>query len=77
MSLKEFIKSLGAEGLADYAARCNSTPAYISNHILHARKEPRKALREALSRESDGKVSHQEVLAHFGIADTASADTAA
>lgn len=73
MKLSDYIKSLSEDALASYAERCKSTPAYISNHILHARKEPRKLLREALSRASEGKVSHQEVLEHFGISNTESA----
>lgn len=67
MKLSDYIKSLSKDELEAYAARCSSSPAYISTHLFYARKEPRKALREALSRESQGNVSMQEVLEHFGI----------
>ena len=67
MNLAAYIKSLSEAELKDYAARCESTPAYISSHVYYARKEPRKALREALARESQGKVSMAEVLEHFGM----------
>jgi len=67
MRLFDFIKSLPSEELEAYATRCGTTKSYISIHILHARKEPRKQLREALARESLGNVSLQEVLEHFGM----------
>lgn len=68
MKLFDYIKSLDELQLEAYAIRCNAKPSYISSHILYARKEPRKLLREALYRESQGNVSLPEVLAHFGIA---------
>jgi hypothetical protein len=73
MKLSDYIRSLDQAALNSYAERCNSTPIYISTHLLHARKEPRKALREALSRESQGKVSMTEVLEHFGMSGQSSA----
>ncbi len=75
MKLSEYIKSLDSTGLESYAQRCNTSPAYIASHIFYARKEPRKALREALARESQGRVSLQEVLDHFGM--SADSDRAA
>ena len=73
MKLTEYIKSLSEDELKAYSDRCKSTPAYISSHIYYARKEPRKALREALSKESQGKVSSKDVLEHFGIGYTSAA----
>ncbi len=67
MKLSDYIRSLDQAALNGYAERCNSTPAYISSHVYYARREPRKALREALARESQGKVSMAEVLEHFGM----------
>lgn len=77
MKLDAYIKSLSDDDLKAFAERCESTVAYISNHVYYARKEPRKALREALSRESQGKVSPQEVLEHFGIGVNSSTASAA
>jgi hypothetical protein len=77
MKLGDYIKSLTDDELKAYARRCNSSAAYISGHIYYARKEPRKALREALSRESLGNVSPQEVLEHFGIGVESTTATAA
>ncbi|WP_020209011.1 hypothetical protein [Gilvimarinus chinensis] len=71
MKLRDYIKSLSEDERDDYARRCGTTPAYLQIHILPARKEPRKPLREALARESDGKVSLLEVLEHFGMAQAA------
>lgn len=73
MKLSEYIKSLSQEELATYAARCNASPTYIASHIFYARKEPRRLLREALARESDGKVTLIEVLEHFGMAGSSAA----
>lgn len=67
MKLFDYIKSLDEKGLDTYAKRCNTTPAYLSIHVLHARKEPRKLLREALANESEGSVCLSEVLDHFGM----------
>lgn len=69
MSFSEFIRSLSQEQLADYAERCGTSPAYIKIHLLHARKEPKKSLREALCRESNGSVSLHEILRHFNMID--------
>lgn len=67
MKLSDFIRSLTPAELKAYASACKTSEAYISTHLLHARKEPRKRLRLALATESGGKVSVAEVLAHFGI----------
>lgn len=73
MKLSDYIKSLSKKDLEAYANRCNSSPAYISTHLFYARKEPRKALREALARESQGNVSMKEVLEHFGMGSASAA----
>lgn len=67
MKLREFIESRTPEQLEGYAARCKTTSNYLKVKIKYARCEPRKALREALARESDGLVSDDDVLDHFGI----------
>lgn len=73
MKLGDYIRSLPPSKRDAYAKRCGTTPAYLNIHILHSRKEPRRALREALARESEGMVSIQEVLEHFGMSDTSAA----
>jgi hypothetical protein len=67
MKLGDYIRSLSTVERDEYARRCGTTPGYLNIHILHSRKEPRRALREALARESDEKVSIAEVLEHFGM----------
>ena len=67
MKLSDYIKSLSPEEREVYARRCGTTPSYLRIHILAATKEPRRALREALARESGGNVSLDEVLEHFGM----------
>lgn len=73
MKLGDYIRSLPPHERDAYARRCGTTPAYLNIHILHSRKEPRRALREALARESGGAVSIQEVLEHFGMSETSAA----
>lgn len=73
MSFAKFVKSLSRPELEAYAQRCGTTANYITVHLLHATKEPRKKLREALANESDGKVSLNEVLQHFSMIEPQSA----
>jgi hypothetical protein len=40
-------------------------PRYMGQHLIPHRKTPRKALMQALADASEGKVSCDEVLAHF------------
>ena len=67
MKLNEYISTLNQCEKEAYASRCGTTVRYLITHIRYGRKEPRKELREALSRESLGAVSHEEVLEHFGL----------
>lgn len=76
MKLADYIRSLSALELEAYAARCQTSVAYITTHMLHARKEPRKRLRNALADESQGMVSRAEVLQHFGISSSPEASAA-
>ena len=65
MNFKDFINSRTDEELEDYATRSGTTSQYIKCHLLNAYKEPRKKLRAALADESNGLVSHEEILKHF------------
>lgn len=67
MTLRDYIDSLTPEQLAAYAERCGTTVSYMKIKIKYGRCEPRRRLRDALSAHSDGKVSDQDVLVHFGI----------
>ncbi len=67
MNLRKYIESLNSEQLENYAKLCETTSAYLLVKVKYARCQPRKALRDALSRESNGAVSQNEVLIHFGI----------
>lgn len=75
MTLKDFITSMTVAEQDAYARKCKTTGNYLRIHILYARKECRKALREALSANSGGKVSPTEVLQHFGIVPVDGAQT--
>ena len=66
MKLVSYWKSLSVDGRAVYAEKAGTTPGYIAAHLIPvARKTPKLALIRGLSRASDGKVSHAEVLEHF------------
>lgn len=67
MKLSDYINSLTDEQRAEYALRCGTTDNYLRVHVVRATKECRKRLREALASESQGKVTLEEVLQHFGI----------
>lgn len=67
MTLRDYIDSLTPDQLAAYAERCGTTVSYMKIKIKYARCEPRRRLRDALSEQSEGRVSDQEVLIHFGI----------
>lgn len=73
MSFAKYIKSLDRSQLEAYAERCGTTANYINVHLLHATKEPRKKLREALANESEGNVTLNEVLQHFAMIEPQSA----
>lgn len=75
MTLRDYIDSLSADQLEAYAKRCGTTANYLKVKVKYRRCEPRRALREALSRESNGLVSEDDVLIHFGL--KASPDKAA
>lgn len=75
MTLREYIDGLDSVQLDAYAKRCGTTANYLKVKVKYRRCEPRRALREALSRESNGMVTQDDVLIHFGL--KASPDQAA
>lgn len=71
MTFVQFIKSKSAKELAQFAGRCGTTAKYISAHLVTAKKEPRKELRLALIRESNGSLSEDEIIRHFKLFENA------
>lgn len=69
MKFREFLRQLSEEEFVDYAKRAGVSPRHLNTHLSHAYKEPRKRLRRALADQSNGKVSHMEILEHFGYLD--------
>lgn len=67
MRLSDFIAGMTREQQDEYAVRCGTTGIYLRTHIVPARKECRKELREAMAEQSGGAVSLLEVLDHFGM----------
>lgn len=67
MTLREFIKTLDQAGLEAYANRCSTTVNYLTTHIVYATKEPSVRLMKTLAAESDGAVTLNEVLEHYGL----------
>lgn len=66
MKFTEFINQLTDREFQNYARRAGVSPSYLRAHLVHAYKEPRKRLRQALVKQSRGKVSELEMLEHFG-----------
>ncbi|MCP1489433.1 hypothetical protein J3D48_005746 [Pseudomonas fluorescens] len=77
MNLRHYINTLDAAGLANYAKRCCIAMSYMRIHVKYASKDPSVSLIKALARESEGCVSLNEVLEHYGITERAPISTAA
>lgn len=77
MKLRSYIDSLGAQGVIEYAARCQIAVNYLRLHVKYANKNPSVSLIKALARESEGHVRLMEVLVHFGLVDTSRESEAA
>lgn len=67
MKLREYIDKLGEGGQQAYAERCAISISYLRLHVKYASKDPSLTLVRALVRESEGLVSLDEVLEHFGV----------
>lgn len=67
MKFREYIQQLSPDELEIYAKNAGTTVSYIKTHLYYGYKEPRKSLRKALAKASNGKVNEIEVLQHFGL----------
>jgi len=65
MKFKKYLNNLSEDELQAYAERAGTTPGYITTHLLHARKTPRKDLLNRLADATEKKVAYSEVLDHF------------
>ncbi|WP_336942882.1 hypothetical protein [Acinetobacter modestus] len=65
MEFRAFILELTSAELEKYAKDSGTTVGYLKTHLLYGYKEPRRALRKALVKNSDGKVSELELMRHF------------
>ncbi|MDH2435622.1 hypothetical protein QCD60_24150 [Pokkaliibacter sp. MBI-7] len=63
-SFRVFIAQLSAEELAEYAARCESSPRYV-DQLKFSQKVPRRELMARLVLHSGGRVSRECLLEHF------------
>jgi DNA-binding transcriptional regulator YdaS (Cro superfamily) len=61
MKLCDYLKDLSIEERADFAKRCDTSPDYLWQ-IGDGRRKPKAALCIDIERESDGKVSCEELL---------------
>ncbi len=71
MKLRDYIDMLGRNGVEAYASRCSVAASYMRLHVKYGSKTPSVSLIKALNRESEGQVSLDEVLEHFGIVEGA------
>ncbi|UYF76551.1 hypothetical protein LSO58_06660 [Acinetobacter ursingii] len=67
MRFRDFILKMTPEQLDKYAKAAGTTSGYLKTHLLYGYKEPRRKLRTSLIEASNGLVSEQEVLEHFGL----------
>lgn len=65
MEFRAFVLELTSAELEKYAKDSGTTVGYLKTHLLYGYKEPRRALRKALVKNSDGKVSELELMRHF------------
>ncbi|MFU8925144.1 MULTISPECIES: hypothetical protein [Acinetobacter] len=65
MEFRAFILELNDVELEKYAKDSGTTTGYLKTHLLYGYKEPRRALRKALVKNSNGKVSELELMRHF------------
>ena len=65
MKFSDYFKSLNSSAQEIYASRAGTTANYIRVHLLAKRRIPRPALLDGLAQASQGKVSRDEILAHF------------
>ncbi len=69
MTLFEYIDGLDEAEQDAYAMRCGTTGKYLRGHIKFATRIPRPTLMRALSAESKGAVTLDDVFRHFGLLD--------
>ncbi|MCU4481332.1 hypothetical protein [Acinetobacter ursingii] len=65
MEFRSFILELTNTELEKYAKDSGTTVGYLKTHLLYGYKEPRRALRKALVKNSHGKVSELDLMRHF------------
>lgn len=65
MEFRAFVLELTNIELEKYAKDSGTTVGYLKTHLLYGYKEPRRALRKALVKNSGGKVSELELMHHF------------
>ncbi|ENV98125.1 hypothetical protein P7L54_21265 [Acinetobacter bereziniae] len=65
MEFRAFVLELTNIELEKYAKDSGTTVGYLKTHLLYGYKEPRRALRKALVKNSGGKVSELELMRHF------------
>ncbi len=65
MDFKAYYRSLDRSEREAYAVRAGTTVGYLENHLVYARKMPRRDLIERLANATEGAVSLDEIIEHF------------
>lgn len=65
MNFPTYYSKLDRQQRLAYAKRAGTTVGYIQNHLIRARKIPRKTLIQGLAEASDGALTEASLLAHF------------
>lgn len=65
MTFKEFWDQLTDEQKEAYAAQAGTTANYIRQHLVPARRVPRREFMARMVEATEGQVSQREMLDHF------------
>jgi len=65
MDFSDYFNSLDQKGRDRYARRAGTSSEYIRIHLVKRNRMPRPQLLQKLATASRGKVSYEEVVAHF------------
>lgn len=65
MNFKTFYRGLGQPDREAFAERAGTTVGYLENHLIPARKVPKRDLMSRLAEASEGSCTFEDILDHF------------
>lgn len=67
MELRQYLDAIGADGVVAYASRCGISANYLRIHVKYASKDPSVSLIRELAKQSQGKLTVEDVLRHYRV----------